>query len=559
MQITIKNIRSVASAELTLDKITLVGGHNATGKTSIAKAVASALTGDTTPYDGMTKSQAGCLVRSGTAAGSVELSAETGTAKIEYPRAAVKTDGQPPRATEYAAGLCCVLDLPSKQRSETLSQYLKAEPTKDDLIAALETIDGLKPEHHDQIWKRIEQHGWDGAHAESKEKGARLKGQWEQITGQRYGVKKAASWIPDGYSADLDGASEDDLQAAVVDTRERLEGAIAAEAVDEAKLDALEEQAATMDGLEKQLPDAEEQVAKLTAEVEKRKDALRHMPPATNGGAMSCPHCHKSVAVVDGQLQAAAEPLSKAEIATRKKQIAAAEDAVQIAEDDRRAAVKILQKLRDDIDASKRAAAELKEAKKKPAGDDADVDAARNAVEDAENRLENWQKKTSADNRHYNIGVNAQILKALAADGVRLDRLRKSLSAANAALGKISGITRWGNVELTDDLEATLNGTPYHLLSGSEKYRVRVTLQFWMAQIDGSAALIIDGSDVLVDKPLRNGLFRLLAATETTALVAMALPDVGELPDVAAKGLGTSYWMGDDGVLVPRAQAVGAA
>lgn len=559
MNISIKNFRGCATAILNLAKITLIGGHNAAGKSSIAQAVAAVLTGNAVPIPGVTKSQAGCLVRSGTAAGSVELSTELGTAKIEYPRAAVKTEGQPPQATEFAAGLSCVLDLPGKQRAETLSQYLKSEPTRDDLQIALTSIEDLKPEHIEKIWETIQQQGWDGAHAQAKEKGARLKGQWEQITGERYGVKKADSWIPDGYSADLDGASEEDLQAAVVDARERLEGAIAAEAVDDAKLDALDEQAATLEILEKQIPDAEKQVSAMTAELEKRKDARRHLPPASRGAFMSCPHCHKSVAVDGNRLLPAADPLSDDELEKRRTAIAAADDAVKIAEEDRQASVDVLQKLNRDIDAAKRAAAELKDLRSKPAGNGADVDAARNDVDAAEKRLENWQKKTAADNRHFNIGVNAQIIDALAADGVRLDRLRRSLATANTSIGKICNIARWGMVELTDDLEATLNGTPYHLLSESEKYRVRVTLQFWMAQIDGSAALIIDGADVLVSRDIRNGLFRLLAATETTALVAMALPEPGDLPDVAAKGLGQSYWMGDDGVLVPRIQAVGAA
>lgn len=557
MQFTIKNFRGCSVALFNLQKITLIGGHNAAGKSSIAQAAAAGLTGNPLPVLGVQKSAAGCLVRSGTAAGSVELTSETGSTKIDYPKAAVKTEGKPPQATAFAAGLSCVLDLPTKDRSETLSQYLRAEPTKDDLIAGLANIEDLKPEHIDAIWQNIEQNGWDGAHAAAKEKGARLKGQWEQVTGDRYGKKKAGSWIPEGYSADLDGASQADLEAAVVDTREQLEGAIASEAVDDARADELQALAETLPNLQAQLPDAEKLVADMAAEREKRRADRDKLPLAKKGDFLSCPHCRKSVAMVDGALLPASDPLSDKEVAGRKKAIGAASKLFDAAQGDYQATSRSLQELKDRIQAASSAAEELADQPEQTECG-TDVDAARGAADSAVKQLECWKKKTTAANRHYNIGVNAEILTVLAADGARLTKLRKALAGANAAMGKLCSVSRWGSVELDDNLTASLNGTPYYLLSESEQYRVRVTLQLWMANLDGSAAVIIDGADVLVDKNLRNGLFRVLAATEMTALVAMAMQDAGDLPDIGARDMGQAYWMGEGGVLVDRASAVGA-
>jgi|LGVE01.1.fsa_nt_gb hypothetical protein len=557
MNLTIKNFRGAATALFDLQKITLIGGHNAAGKSSIAQATAAALTGNPLPVRGVQKSAAGCLVRSGTAAGLVELTAETGSTKIDYPKATVKTEGQPPQATAFAVGMSCVLDLPAKDRAETLSQYLRAEPTKDDLIAGLKHIEDLKPEHFDAIWQRIEQSGWDGAHAESKEKGARLKGQWEQVTGQRYGKKKADSYIPEAYSADLEGASETDLQAVVVDAREKLEGAIAAEAVDDARAEELQTLADTLPAIEKQLPDAEKLVADMAEELEKRHLDHDKLPLAKKGDFLSCPHCRKSVGLVGGKLLPASDPLSDDEVKTRQKAIDAATKLVEAARSDNQAAARSLQELNDRIDAAKSAAEELAEQPESTATG-TDIDAARSAVDMAEQRLECWKKKVTAGNRHYNIGVNSLILTVLAADGARLSKLRKCLAAANSALNSLCDVARWGVVELSDDLDASLNGTPYYLLSESEQYRVRVTVQLWMAQLDGSAAVIIDGADVLVDKNLRNGLFRALAGLDVTALVAMAMPDAADLPDIAARSMGQAYWMGEGGVLVDRASAVGA-
>ena len=84
------------------------------------------------------------------------------------------------------------------------------------------------------MWQIIEAQGWDGAAKQAKEKGANLKGMWEQITGDRYGSKKAENYIPENWMPDLDGASDESLQADLTDARGVLEGCIASEAVDDA-------------------------------------------------------------------------------------------------------------------------------------------------------------------------------------------------------------------------------------------------------------------------------------------------------------------------------------
>jgi P pilus assembly chaperone PapD len=77
---------------------------------------------------------------------------------------------------------------------------------------------------------------------------------------------------------------------------------------------------------------------------------------------------------------------------------------------------------------------------------------------------------------------------------------------------------------------------------------VRVLLQIWMAQADNSAAVIIDGADIVVNRPLRNGLFNLLRKVDLPALVTMALPgDAREnrklFPDLKKAKRGVSYWI----------------
>lgn len=545
MKVSIKNFLGCSSADVVLEKITIIAGENSAGKTSIGTAVAAALTGNPTPMDDVSKATAGRLVRDGASNGSVEITTEEGSTKITYPKATVSTEGKAPYASEFAAGLVCVLDLPPKERAEILSRYMGLEPTKEDLERRLT---GVKPEHVALLWQRIQDGGWDGAHAEAKEKGVRLKAQWEQITGERYGAKKADSWIPDGYSSDLASASEHELQAALVDAREILEGCIAAEAVDEARIEALEKQASEIGTLAQQVTAAEKQCAELAAEVEKRKSALRELPPATSVSDLACPHCHKPVALVDNRLLPACEPLSAEEKTSRARAIASANDAIKIAQEDLTESQRLASDLRGKLSMAERAAAEMKTMASTPTEAVGDIEAARSAVSLAEQRVRCWKAKTEADDRHWNVGVNARILEALAPDGVRLDRLKKSLSAANKQLGRLDAVS------LSDDLDASLNGTPYYLLSESEKYRVRVVLQVWMATSDGSAAVIIDGADLLVSKPLRNRLFKMLGGVGVPALVTMAFPSGDGVPDLSAHGMGASYWIGCGGVATPIGQ-----
>jgi hypothetical protein len=596
MRAKITNYRGCSSADFPIDRITLIGGPNAAGKTSIAQALGAALTGEAIPVRGVRASSAGQLVRGGTAAGQVQVVHQGGQIVIDWPKAKALTEGRPPYASPFAAGLSCVLNLPGKERPEVLSRYLKSEPERKDLESALADLE-LSADHLDKLWSLIQQQGWDGACANAKEKGAKLKGQWEEFTGERYGSKKADAWLPADWEPVLDGASEDQLQAQVTDARDALEGAIASEAVSGAKIQELEDRAARAAEIKPFVEEAkilrdeaaaavEQARAKvsgasadpaLTEALDAARSTLAALPAAESGKFLTCPHCRKSVAVVDGRLLPAAEPLPEDEIKSRKLAIEQATDKVRGAE---RAVNESLQatqaeareKLQQaqaelekagqahqhraaDLGQAEAAGRELSELKNRPAGSSGDVQSCRNELALAEDRLKAWQRKTAADNRHYNIGVNQQLVAALSPDGVRLRKLEQALAGFNTKLAGLDHLSGWGVVSIDKDLDACLNGTPYHLLSKSERWRVRTTLQLMMAVMDASQAVVIDGADILVDKALRNGLFSLLRDLDIPAVVCMALRGPDELPNVDAADLGQAYWMAD-GVLVPRAEVV---
>src|SRR4029077_5812689 len=227
--------RGCTKADVEVDPIAIVGGRNGAGKTSIAQGAGAVLTGQALPLPGLARGSAGVLVRTGAGGASVTVKSESGTARIDWPAAQPVSEGEPPTASAYAAGLVSVATMPAAERVRVLSEYLKSDPTREDLRAALERTPGLV-EHTEAIWQLITAKGWDGAHAIRKEKGAEYKGAWRQVTGINYGSRVAASWRPDLAEEPL---GEPELVALVEQADRDRNRALAAAAVSSAERDRL--------------------------------------------------------------------------------------------------------------------------------------------------------------------------------------------------------------------------------------------------------------------------------------------------------------------------------
>ncbi len=577
MNVSIQNYRGLASASLDLSRICLLAGPNEAGKTSASQAVASALTGEPVPIKGVKKTEAGLLVRAGTANGSVDLVGPNGSTNITWPSAKVKTEGQAPFASHFATGLQSIVNLDDKERVKVLTEYLKAVPTRADLDAQLASLK-LPVKHLEQLWQLIETAGWDGACAQIKDKGARLKGQWENVTADRYGSKKGESWIPGGYSDELMGQSEDKLAAVVTDARDALEAAIAADAVDDSKRAGLEELAALLPGrkidalaaeadtvgpaLNNQLNECNGFIAEIAKTREEMNAQMTALPSANQAAGMPCPDCGTVLQVRGGALHIAGV-LSADEISSRKTAIdelqAKIDSAQKAINKHMEAAARIkgqindaeasrLQKITECKRLVKESEAAAKELEKPvSAASPISVDDCRTTLSQAETRLKAFKAKYEADRLHVAIGKNAELLAKIAPEGIRGDVLVKSLKKFNESLAPLSKAAGWRAVTLESDFMPTYGGTIYLLLSESAKFRVRTILQMGMALIDKSQAIIIDAADIL-DKGGRNGLFKAVKAAGLPAMVAMTIDDKSLVPNLAKAGQGVSYWLNGDAV-----------
>ncbi|MFT4118735.1 hypothetical protein [Bradyrhizobium sp.] len=551
MQIHIENYRAIRSADFVLSDITLVGAPNAAGKSAIAQAAAAVLSGVAVPVPGVQKNMAGLLVRIGAAAGFATLQTETGSRRVDWPRALAKTKGEPLDVPQIATGIESLAPPQgapdtgplARRRGEILMELLRAYPTQKDLHARL-SPEGVSDELIASLWEEIDRQGWDAVHVRAKETGARLKGQWEGVTGERYGTAKADAFTPKEWEPELAGESEESLQARITDARDTLDGMIAVSAVDDAERDRL---AAIVESIEQLTKEADEAATALSKATKKRNEAADKISKLSNPQAhaiQECPHCNGALSLRGGQI-VEAHALSDDDIKAWEDATKDLRGVTEKEQEARSAAAKCNNRLAE-------AQVAREQLEKLDAGNASQdqVQKAREELSIAQSRLAAFTSKTRADRLHASVQQNAIIVLALDSTGVRQDVLSDSIGSFLADhVNNLAAVSKWEPIEIAQDMSLSYGGRAWVVLSESERFRVRVLLQVAVARLQQATALVIDAADIL-DRAGRNGLVGLLHHVEIPALVCMTMPTPEDVPDLKAAGIGSSYWI-EQGELRP--------
>ena len=549
MKLAVKNFRGVKAADITIAPLALIAGANAAGKTSIAQALAALLSGETMPVAEIQKKDAGMLVRSGGGAGEIILDhGKDSRARIAYPSAKLTTEGDTLSASRIACGLDSLPDMDRKDAASALIHLLKASPSPEDVAAALVKL-GLTTDHAKRMNEAIKSSSWDNVHQDAKSKGIKLKGQWEEVTGERYGSAKGGQWIPTAWETDLAGESEETLHALVVQAQEGSDAAVAVDAVSDHERKQVENLANMVPMLRAKKEQAQATLTKTGDELKAATAKTDGLPkPLAQNPTQPCPKCGERLIILPSAVPGGTAVLAvqgQTNPSEDKSRAKAIEDARRSAQDAAKAysdASKAAQSIDVDLQKAEEAAARLK-TMGDASGDAAAIEAARGEVTRAEARLAAFKAKTRADALHRSITVNQEIVAMLAPEGLRLTKLRGAIKEFNERMMRLSIATEshgWGVVEVSEDIGFSYDSRPWVLLSQSERFRVRTTLQASIAQLDGSAALIVDAADVL-DRPGRNGLMRLLKAVGLPAMVCMTILKREECPKLTAPS--ASYWV----------------
>ena len=545
VNLIISYFRGVKRATIPITPLTLIAGHNHAGKSSIAAAAEALLTGKTLP-DWCKKKDARDIVNVASGRGTIELVAPDGSAAIEYPAAVSSTVGAPPHSSQVAVGDTSPVDLSDRERAGYFAELLGTEPTADDLRAALADAE-LTDAQFAEIWDSIRITGWDAAHKRAAERGAEAKGAWQHVTNEQYGKLKAANWRPVGWCK-----RHDDMIVGISD------GAFVAisEAISalKAERDEITGRIAVSDAEMKRLREYAEGVttAQITHDANTRRyreiaTALSELKTAAPAAVaitdQDCPHCGKPLRVNAGQIVAGGK-VTKAHVAAAEKALAehdekVADLAAQVdaaIEDGTKSAALLAEctKARDELAAVQ--AQNFNGGKKSTRTVD-QIDA---EIESHEADRDMVTVRRDAAKYHTTVERNAVIVAALAPDGVRKTALERGLGGINASMAAICA-ARWATVELTPDLNVTFGGRDYRLLSQSEQYRVRATVQIACALIDGSAVLVFDGADIL-DRAGRQGLVSAVMESALPGLVCMTYLNRDDMPDLSTVG-GLSVWI----------------
>jgi len=524
MQVHIKNFRGLTEAQFDLGNITIIGGENGSGKSSTAQAVTAALTGEA-PIPNLKKQQYQRLVRIGAAGTWIEIKTPDGRAIMTYPDGKAYTEGKPPRSSVYATGLASPLEMSAKEAAEAWALILDTEPTLEHLEQALkaQALDDIGT-----ITATVRARGWDGAHAQYKEDGARHKGRWEQITGERYGKTKAEGWSPHPLPP---GSTREQLEQAVQAAKTTHDKAIASMALADDERDKLLFAANTLASRRDTLSGAETAFKDAQAAYGKEHDLYREMP-VPDEAPLRCPHCSKPVRLRSGKLFAAdmGEHISREEhkaAAARCEDLKAKMNAV----------AETVMQARSLVAQSESAIAKLNENEGKIT---VDTQATAAALDDAQKVLKHWTAVQDARAAHETVLRHVVIVDILAPEGLRKRQLDAAITAFNTALQGLTGASKWPRISVEPDLNVSFDGRPYTLLSESEAYRVRSIIQAAIAMRDGSELLVFDRADLLTKKG-RNGLFRLCEATGLRCLMLMSASSLEELPKL--QGDNATLWL----------------
>ena len=541
MYIEINNYRGIANARIEIaDTLTVVGADHGEGKSSIAQAVGTVFTGSALPFAGVTKADAKLLLHKGAEAGSVRLVDGDNGATVEWPSCKYSTIQDAPLISEVAAGLASVMSMKAADRLDYIAELMGARPSRDDLAAECVKAK-LDPTGtwFTNLWETIELNGWNVAEKHHRERGAELKGVWQDTTGDKYGKTKANGWMPADWAADLDDANEDTLVAEFEAATKALEAALKTTAISESDRDTLQAKAQTIPILKAEHEKAQAAVKLLSKEVAELERTRRTLPSASVK-TTACPHCGKPVHINGKELEKS-DAIDEKVIEQRLEDIRQCDKtiATQRAEESKAIANEATVGAR--LTEARGALATLTAATDVVSADDVELENARGLANRTNSRLSAFQARHKADSLASKILKNQELIDILSPKGLRQTKLDDALGRINAALADLCTAAGWSATVLRTDGVVTFAGIPYALLAESEQYRVDRLLQLLVAQAQNARCIVVDRADTLL-KATRNGLVKCLLRMQIPALLFVALDSKDMLPNLS-KLNGRAYWV----------------
>jgi hypothetical protein len=545
MRVQIKNFVGIAKADLEIEAgITLVAGDNAMGKTSVLRGLGALLTGEPVPK-GLGKAEA--LVMDGCKSAELSLVNGTASAAITYPNPKFVAQGEPPQASAIAAGTLTYTDLPEKERATFLVALLRATPTPDQLRQTLK--DELGGDDIAALLNMLKSASWDDVCERMRERRTKLKGKWEDLTGERWGDRKSKDWLPQAWDERTDSPhAMPTPQQRLVAAQEAFDKISQEAYISEGEHRALKDLAGKREPTQMSLDLAKRQLPSIEADWAKLRGDLDAMAAPDEDG-IPCPHCGAHVIVArgpDGTKLLPLQPALEGEAENRKAAIDAKREKVAEAYKKLEYQQGLIGACEQTLREIAAAEAKLKGARKGNGEDrESKLRKAKEALEGAQASAARARQAQEAQDLAERVRYHDLIVDVLGPDGLRRTEMEKKLAAFEAeVLALTKELITWK--PLTIDRKTLLpayGGRPYVLCSKSEQWRVNATLQVAIALLQGAAMVCLDGADILARNGQEDLLAGLLDRLPFPVVVGATYDRQKDAPDLAAAGIGRVYWI----------------
>lgn len=547
MKLSINNFRRIEKADITIDGVALVCGHNANGKTSIAQALGACLTKDTQVIQSLTKKEAKNLVKDGSKAAIVTLSSSALSVSVQYPTGEITEQGDTINAGRIACGIDHFSRLDKKDAAKLIYKVLRINPTQVEFSALIkQSVAAAGFDITDDvvvaIWESLKITGWEKTQADVQAQARDFKRDWQNITGENWGAEKAKTWQPEGF--DLTAT---EVTADLIDKlKTAFEQAIAHKAVSGEEKRILTELAENYTALKDQykLDRVAVEGAKVALQVidGQLSDITKEI---ANSTTICCPSCQVGLHF-DG------DKLIKSDIQASDEQIAALKSDLIKFTDGRKLQSDSLKQMEEELAETLRkgtAAGDADRALKqiKEGGSDAEqLELSRKALDEAYALQKNQQNIIKAGEINDKITAYLHVADELSETGMRKRRLDTVLNDFNnGLLAEYSKKMGVNPVTLDMDMRLWLAKRLYLESSAAELFIMDIVMQFAIATLENAAMVIIDGADIIQFTKGRESLIMAARHFGKPVLITMSIATPELCPILSKNGLGHTYWLQD--------------
>lgn len=550
IEIEVAGLMAIIDANVAIKGITLIAGPNGSGKSTIIDAARCALLGQATmpQRDVRHKKGANVLLHHGFQKAHACIRDNDGRRTIiEWPSCEVSKEMGGIDANACAIGAMPFTSMSQDQRTELLRSLYPEYTINENTITTSLNNAKIDPEKINKIVKYVMKQGLDAAYDEMRKRRTKKKGEWEHVTGARYGSAAAESWFPDAWRDELIDIAPSTLSRMIAEQENSLKDAIGDSAVRREALARLEKKVADIGKTRAMVNLLESDITTFADELDSLSQQRQKYPEKIATSVLSCPHCGKPLKVEQSQ---GVLRIDKGEPADEESEEKVREMRMTIAKlDGKIENVKArINQARSDLEKAKRTLLEQERAESELAGmpevsnDDDDVSAKQKRLDELRADEKMLADYLASRDILSDINTLSKLVEILGPKGLRNELAQKSRAKFNLRLIELSEICGVPHIEIRDDMTVAVGERlTYGLMSTGYKLAIDAMIQIAIAEATGSPLVLIDHAEVLIDR-LRTGVFKALKQCGIPSIVCIAAKDQDKVPRLGRKRLGTTYW-----------------